>query len=29
MEKHCCENVFEAIGFPPDEAVALSSDQGY
>ena len=22
-EKHCCENVFEALGFPPDEAAAL------
>lgn len=22
-KKHCCENVFEAIGFPPDEAAAL------
>lgn len=23
-EKHGCENVFKAIGFPPDEAAALS-----
>lgn len=27
-EKHCCENVFEALGFPPDEAAALHIRSG-
>ena len=27
-EKHCCQNIFEELGFPPDEAAALKVRSG-